>query len=728
MARLMHALRFPSEDWLQELIATKRIQSFAPPAMLPLSSERAERIAQKLKECVPSLLHGLLDDEARACETFVLEQMVSRLEAFADNFKPQDNKFQRIDAEKLVAACSAAMQLRNRSALRSTVQGVFEQVFPACEVDPATWSKVPSASAAARARLLLDASLCGVMRDRFASLRGSLYMLADSSPQAGHDYMLSTCLIISGENLEKCFQAKQSLQVSWEDFLAAYKHDDTDAMHDIVANRQECAAALQGCLTWHRMLPMELGQGASSLEHKSRALARAFFAETQSMPALQQTLSQVVSITTDLGTELGLADLAGPRLREILPPWLDDQGLEVDVQDNLLHQHADGLDMGQDYFQEYFLPRAIAVPGLNHIVENMCADYNSSMEGWDSWLASLKPLVSMMHHEHLRSRFIATCVRGTAHAWMESRLQRAVPQFAEWRWGSTVKVLERLMPLQKLLQTSWDPGRYQAGMGNDVAVEGEGARGHESASVPEITEAVRSNVFWSFGAMILMLNSVGTRFASWAEGCPCHPFAGSSKQKQSEHSFEDDALVALECCRQELGMPRDGDGRSLQTCPLAGLKAGDLASGAVQQHIEQVAILCKEDLLVEISNISEEETLKILETFEQGKNHILASVSNKLKNWKMMPWQLAALCVPDQTQARETAKCILQDFDAGPEDPLLHHRLTYFWLKLSGSFRSQLEAFAAGEPLNSQPQLCRTVMEMAFIPVAACSVSGFGMF
>ena len=53
--------------------------------------------------------------------------MVSRLEAFADNFKPQDNKFQRIDAEKLVAACSAAMQLRNRSALRSTVQGVFEK-------------------------------------------------------------------------------------------------------------------------------------------------------------------------------------------------------------------------------------------------------------------------------------------------------------------------------------------------------------------------------------------------------------------------------------------------------------------------------------------------------------------------------------------------------------------------------------------------------------------------
>ena len=47
-------------------------------------------------------------------------------------------------------------------------------------------------------------------------------MLADSLPQAGHDYILSTCLIISGENLEKCFQAKQSLQVSWEDFLAAY--------------------------------------------------------------------------------------------------------------------------------------------------------------------------------------------------------------------------------------------------------------------------------------------------------------------------------------------------------------------------------------------------------------------------------------------------------------------------------------------------------------------------
>ena len=165
-------------------------------------------------------------------------------------------------------------------------------------------------------------------------------------------------------------------------------------------------------------------------------------------------------------------------------------------------------------------------------------------------------------------------------------------------------------------------------------------------------------------------------------------------------------------------MPGDGDGRRFRPCPLAGLRAGDLASGAVQRQIENLASLSKEDLLQQISGLSEEEMLNLLEVYEMGKNHVLATVANKLQNWQTMPWRLAALSVPDERQAREIARSILDDFACSQQDPNLHHRLTWFWLKTSGDFKSQLEAFAGGEPLNALPKLRRAVLEMAFIPVA----------
>ena len=85
---------------------------------------------------------------------------------------------------------------------------------------------------------------------------------------------------------------------------------------------------------------MRLGSGATSLDHKARAIARAMLAETQSLPALRQTLMQVTSITTDLGTESGLADLNGLQLKEIVPNWVADAecALGADCED----AHAPG--------------------------------------------------------------------------------------------------------------------------------------------------------------------------------------------------------------------------------------------------------------------------------------------------------------------------------------------------------------------------------------------------
>ena len=727
----MSCLGFPSEDWVAGLRQSGKLGGFAPPALLPLNAAHATKIAEALRCFAPVILGSLQDEEDRPSQQFDLEQMVGRLDSFASGCKPRQSR--KLDATTAVSTLAAAMQLRNRSSLCKTVKSVFEVVFPGCEVDPATWSKVPSASSLSRSQLLVDAAFCCFMRRRFSELHGSIFMLADSSPQAGHDYLLSTCLMISRADLAKCSDAARFMRGSWDAFVSAYTQEDHERMRDIAVQRQECGEVLKQCLAVHRFIPMGLGSGASSLDHKARAIARAVLAETQSVPALRATLGQVVSVTTDLGTEAGLADMCGLSLQEILPTWLGAEGgLEFDCEtaDQVQASGASAgvaMEMQDADFDKFFMPRAISIPGLNHIINNLCSDCNKTLEGWDAWHSQFRTVVALLHHPHLRRRYVASCLQGTRHAYMQDFFKVGVEKFAEWRWGSTVSVLEKLLPLQKYLQPTWDPVRFNAQ--EHVGAEEAPESVREEADVSALTAAIRRNVFWGFGSMVLLLNSVSTRFASWAEGCPCHPFRRSKEQKDGVTSASDvefDASVALDCCAKELGLPVNGDGKSFLPCPLAGLRAYDLASGAVEEQLSSVATMCKEELLLQVATLSEEETGQLLRDFERGKSHIIASLTNKLQNWKMLPWRLAALSDSDESRARAAAAACLSDFDAADQDRVLHHRLTWYWLKTHPSFRAQLESFVAGEPLSSLPELQRTVSEMAFIPVARASKSSSG--
>ena len=739
MQRLTSELDFPSQAWLQDLKQSRRLGVSAPPPELTFSSVHAEQIAYKIREFSAVCLASLDEDE-RAGATIDLEQMVCRLESFAKQFRSGRNtleltgslaKGRRIDATTLVSSLAAAMKLRHRSQLKSTMRSLFESLFPQCELDTGVWDRVPSGATLSRSQLLVDAAFCCFMRRRFAE-HHSLYLLSDSSPQAGYDYLLSTCLMIKSDDLLACSKAARSLRSSWEAFLAAYKADDEDRMAAIAQERCEAGRILKEGLFVHRLLPMAIGAGASDLEHKSSALARALFAETQTQQEVCAVLSRVVSVTTDLGTEKGFAEMSGTRLREILPSWALDGELEAD---------ADGGDGGDpdaegegETTDVYFLPRAVAVPGLNHITHNMCSDCNTCLTCWPAWLETFRPLVSLIHHKHLRQRYIATCLLGTRHEWMKKFFEAGLPTFAEWRWGSTVQVLEKLLPLKRHLQASWNESRFETARAagqeqNQPAEEAAAARETQvQADVQAVTHAIRSNWFWSFGALIFRLNQVNSQFMSWAEGCPCHPWRRSAKTDldcEPVQQFERDALVALEQTCRELGLPHGCDGLSFLPCPLAGLRACELASGSIAEQLQSMAELSKEDLLVETEALDEEQLSLLLEEFDRGKSHMIATATNKLQNWSMLPWRLAALDNPDQAVAREAAAALLNAFDTSDQSPELHHRLTWNWLKSPGSLREQLQSFIDGEALESLPSLHRTVAELSFIPTAPSSVSTF---
>eukprot|EP00969_Alexandrium_andersonii_P331817 14664468-Alexandrium_andersonii.AAC.1 len=57
----------------------------------------------------------------------------------------------------------------------------------------------------------------------------------------------------------------------------------------------------------------------------------------------------------------------------------------------------------------YVMPRGLVSPGLVHVLNNMVAEADKALDGWGGWLTGLKALSHLLHRDHLRQRFVATC-------------------------------------------------------------------------------------------------------------------------------------------------------------------------------------------------------------------------------------------------------------------------------------------------------------------------------
>ena len=90
-----------------------------------------------------------------------------------------------------------------------------------------------------------------------------------------------------------------------------------------------------------------------------------------------------------------------------------------------------------------------------------------------------------------------------------------------------IKVICRIVHLEKTLRAAWDPERYLEGASH---IEGEALtdgipRRHDRedrASVAELTRVIRDRFFWCY---LLMCNAVDGDVQDcdkWSSACPCH--------------------------------------------------------------------------------------------------------------------------------------------------------------------------------------------------------------
>ena len=270
----------------------------------------------------------------------------------------------------------------------------------------------------------------------------------DSSPQAGFNWLLSSYCRLSLDDLPEMVLLVQ--QLSQGEIAGSADMNRAERMTAF----QALTDRLQSPFDTHFLPPAALGSGAEDLSQKMHALIWSCALECDSPQALREFLSAIISVTSDFGTEIGIADFANVDLEK----WLNDSGMKwptIDEDELQPLRESDGES------RDYLFDEAISIPGLLHIVHNALRELSTEgMVHWSGCLAALKTLNKFLTQHNYKERFVETCVGQMApqHA---VQFQRTFTAILDWRFAVVQSFLQEVLPLRQVC--SFDLSRHLVG-------------------------------------------------------------------------------------------------------------------------------------------------------------------------------------------------------------------------------------------------------------------------
>ena len=469
---------------------------------------------------------------------------------------------------------------------------------------------------------------------------------------------------------------------------------------------QDALNTLSSCLQHHIHCPVALGGGKKmgDLAQKGAALAHTFSLENPDWSQLLKYLQSFLSITTDLGTESGLAHLR-VALQGLFPAWHDLDPMELDGEDLGQGPAANPNPPRPDVLLDrYFLENALPVMGIQHVVYNLLKEVHVTLPFWKSVFQDLKNFEALLNWKFRRNRFIATCLRGTPFASHEWRFENFSQHLYEARWHEVAKFVNKLLPLLGTLRGCWDAAKFESaeyaqedGAGAPPETGGSGSAG--AFNPVALTAALRSPEFAVRVVLIVRLEALPEELAAWAERCPCH----------RTHSSQYQRTKVLRC---HFGVP---------VCPMSGKRAPELASGRIAEIFDELADQKLTDLLADAPMpLSGESQGTIMQEFQNACQHARLLLTTKLDHWSRLPWVLCGLAHSDEGRARRLAGEIRAMLDNAPEADL-HHRLTRRFLE--GAMRDELCRFADGTAFaDLSLEFRAAVAPLRFIPVTETTI------
>ena len=277
--------------------------------------------------------------------------------------------------------------------------------------------------------------------------------------------------------------------------------------------------------------------------------------------------------------------------------------------------------------------------------------------------------------------------------------------------GQVARACGKVLLVELSLRSAWSLDRYTFGKPQGQQRPGNDNDEHYT-DIGLANSAITSDEFWAYARMIDAVAETADVIMSWGESCPCHwrheGFEGPSRHDPKR-------AMAHQWRRQ-----RDG------SCPLAGMRAAELAAGALSERLTLLwevshANLC---LLPGMLRWSPGARGKVLDDFARARRHFRFTLAVKASFWRQLPWQLFGLSHHDAEVARVCAQRCLELFDASLSQVKSHWLVDGLCRPGSPGFH-QVQQFVAGSQLVELPLLESLVARFKFVSVVERWIEGW---
>ena len=381
-----------------------------------------------VRDSLAQFRQKLQEQDCDAESSFTLDAQIMQLDALHCSLTSDRCPFLqkpaggRYSSKVIVTAVQSCCLLRDAGNLEKQMKHSIQLILPdqASELLQAIdrgLLKAPSPSSVSRWRVAVDTGFMYVMRrlvsDADAAGFAVRCVLADSSPQRKFDWLLTETHTLAPSDvvrwlqsvwglantrsrlfrlLAACDDAIQGQDIAQlQEDVRLLQHQRTAAQQEL----QECAGPCgQPAVDVHLCPPTAQGSRRTQLIHKVHAILHTLRLEIGSWSKVAKFLRAVRAVTTDYGTESGLADVRDINISALFPWTVDSPDFdELQHEDLGARDQAapaecpgPGLEMrGNQVFLPKLFPLALQCPGALHVLHQSVAELTSSFSVFGDW-------------------------------------------------------------------------------------------------------------------------------------------------------------------------------------------------------------------------------------------------------------------------------------------------------------------------------------------------------
>ena len=559
--------------------------------------------------------------------------------------------------------------LQNDASLAESIQRTIELVVPSALrgpiLDLVQVKTLPRTSTISRWRLLLDTAF---MEHRRRLLRQSdrsvHWLMLDSSPQGSFDYEMVLCCSARVEELPHLmFKADKLLGVR-EKRDDMHGEERPGSADDLLEQERRTMHEMRRQLCMHRMPPVALGSGRTTVVDKFGALMHTLALEADGPTSLERMSREVASITTDMGTEFSLNRIGGPAgvpISDVLPYFAEpdpgaDPFAEVDDWDDV-------APMGP----MVTLAGSLPIAGVLHIISGLASRTQRLTPDVEASITKLQAVANLVRRRASCDRLCERCFSTVAGRGMQHRLRAFSGKIHKQRWGTVALCISDILEIRNILCFGWSKDAYQDGRPD----EHRPGNAEFSVSVDQVDEAITSPEWWGMMMALDRLHRVVITTQMWSESCACHW-----------------GLDRRAATPQELAV--------WDACPMRGRRNPELAAGGLFKLVQDTAEDMGSTLMLDLpTELDQAAKGKLLQVFEMGRASIVFAFTLKLSSMLEPPWLILAAA----HHVRETAcAAIRKCLESTSRHPLIVELQT-------GDLRAEAEQALDGHSFGELPSL-----------------------